>query len=217
MAIDRGIIDQQLQALGEDSSWWEQRELRDLPIVLHDGEQILALARGRLARRDVMRRRWLIVVTDQRLLSLRSSGGVGWRQVEVKAGNIGRTVLRIGPVRARISIFTTGRTHRLWVPRPDGYKLMRALSTVGSPARDVRTGFRPTLMVRRVIDHVLELPAAALRPEETQPALPPPSDVDDRMQALEHEVDELRQQVRFLEQLLQERHAAAGVPTIGSD
>jgi hypothetical protein len=73
-----------------------------------------------------------------------------------------------------------------------------------------------------MIDHVLALPAVALgpdtpsaRPPDPDPArgraLPPAvqSAVEDRLQSLEHEVQELRQQVEFLEQLLRQRHAAS--------
>jgi hypothetical protein len=50
MGMDRGRIDQQLEALGEGSRWWDVRELRDLPAVLDADEEILAIARGKLAR-----------------------------------------------------------------------------------------------------------------------------------------------------------------------
>ena len=55
MPVDRGAIDQQLRALGE-ASRWNERELRDLPAVLHADETILAISRGKLARLRWMRR-----------------------------------------------------------------------------------------------------------------------------------------------------------------
>jgi hypothetical protein len=72
--------------------------------------------------------------------------------------------------------------------------------------------FRPGLMVRRVIDHVLALPAVALNPEGPRPPapLPPPANKgvsDEHVHALEAQLDELRQQVDFLEQLLHQQHA----------
>jgi len=220
MPIDRGVIDQQLEALGESRGWWEEREMRDLPAVLHSDERILAIARGKIARLRWLRRSWLIVVTERRLLCLRSGNRQSWRQMEVNANQMTRVTLRIGPFRGRVVLVAGGHTYRLLVPRATGYKLLTALSSIGSPAREALSGLRPTLMVRRVIDHVLALPAVALNPDaRAAPAPPKPQDsvVDERVQSLETELDELRQQVDFLEQLLRQHHAAGAVKGSGPD
>jgi hypothetical protein len=218
MPIDRGVVDQQLQALGEGSRWWNERELRDLPAALHPDEYILAIARGKLARLRWLRRSWLIVVTDQRLLCMHSSSQAGWRQFEVSADQISRVALRVGPFRGRVMVVAGSATYRLLVPRPDAYKLSSALSRVCAPASGAAATFGPVRMVRRVIDHVLTLPAAALGPDSIvvhQTALPiDTSGIDDRFQALEDEVQELRRQVDFLEQLLRERHPESTRPSI---
>lgn len=209
MSIDRGLIDQQLQALGEGPGWWEHREMRDLPLVMHADERILAIARGHLSRLGRVRRPWLILVTERRLLCLRSAGGSGWRQVDVSGSQIARTALRIGPLRSRVLLAAGGQTYRLTVARQDAYKLSTALTRIGTSAREALPGFRPTLMVRRVIDHVLDLPAAALGPG-THPAPAPAIDasaVDERVHSLEQEVEELRTQLHFLEDLLHRKHA----------
>ncbi|HSK18578.1 MAG TPA: PH domain-containing protein [Longimicrobiales bacterium] len=207
MPIDRGVIDQQLLALRESTQWWDQREFRDLPAVMHAEEQILALSRGKIARVRWLRRTWLIVVTDMRVLCLRSSGGTGWRQVEVRGDQIERTALRIGPLRGRVLLIAAGQTYRMLVPRQDAYKLMTALSSLGNHAKDTFSGFGPTRIVRRVMDHVLALPAAAMDPTAPRaaPAPLPAPVADRRIQALEEEMQELRQQVDFLEQLLRQR------------
>lgn len=215
MPIDRGVIDQQLLALRESSQWWDQREFRDLPAVLHSDESIVALSRGKIARVRWLRRTWLIVVTDRRIVCLRSAGRTGWRQLELSAGQIERVALRVGLFRGRVLVVAGGQTFRLLVPRADAYKLMTALSTLGSHAKDTFTGFGPTRIVRRVMDHVLALPAAALDPAGPRQIQAPPAApavTEQRVQSLEEEVQELRQQVDFLEQLLRQRH-----PAIGSD
>jgi hypothetical protein len=222
MPIDRGIIEQQLEALGEGSRWWEQREFRDLPAVLEADEQMLAIARGKVARIRWMRRSWLIVVTQRRLLCLRSGGRASWRQLEVRAGQIARVSLRIGPFRGRVVVVTSGQTYRLLVPSADAYRLQRALSGLGTPPLETGSRFAPARIVHRMIDHVLALPAVALGPDAVhdrpadadasrRPALAPPdaSAIEERVQSLEREVRELRQQVEFLEQLLRERHSAS--------
>jgi hypothetical protein len=214
MPLDRGIVDQQLQALGESSRWWDRRELRDLPAVLHEDEQIIAIARGKIARVRWLRRPWLIVVTQQRLLCLRSGSRTSWRQIEANASQITRVSLRVGLFRGRVLVAVAGHTYRLLVPRADAYKLQSALTRVSGPAKAKPPGFAPTRMVHRVIDHVLALPAVALSPEGTAalvlPApVPDTSALDERVQALEQEVFQLSQQVDFLEQLLRQRQMAA--------
>ncbi len=211
MAIDRGVIDLQLRALGEGSRWWEQREMRDLPAVLHADEHILAIARGKVARLRWLRRSWLIVVTEKRLLCLRSAGRTSWTQFEVNAGQIARTGLRVGPFRGLVLVVAGGRRYRLLVSRGEAHKLLAALSSLPSDARETRSGFGPTLMVRRVIDHVLALPAAALSPLPPGSHQPVPvvtAITEERMQSLEDEVERLRQQVDFLEQLMRQQHLA---------
>lgn len=221
MPLDRGVIDQQLQDLGEGNRWWDQREMRDLPAVLSSDERILAIARGRIARVRILRRTWLIVVTDRRLVCLRSAGRGGWRQVDVPAKQITRVALRIGPMHGRVRVTARDRSIRLLVPRSDAYKLATALTGVGNITRPSPNLPGPVLMVRRVFDHVLALPAAALNPEAastpalsrmakepaTAPALPDPV-TEQRIEWLESQVAELQQQIDFLERLLQERHEA---------
>lgn len=214
MPIDRGLIDQQLQALQESSAWWDQRELRDLPAVLHADEHILALARGKVARVRVLRRSWLIVVTDQRLLCMRSSGRTSWRQFEVNASQISRVALRVGLFRGRVLVSAGGQTYSLLVARPDAYKLEAALMSIGTPARGALTGFGPTRIVRRVMDHVLALPAVALDPQTPAPPAAPKVNttrIEQRLQAMEDEIQQLRDQVDFLEELLRKRQ---GIPAV---
>jgi hypothetical protein len=205
MPIDRGVLDNQLRSLGESSRWWNEREFRDLPAVLHADERVLSLSRGKLARVRWLRRAWLIVVTDQRLLCVRSARGPSWAQLEVGAALIERVTLRVGPFRGRVRVHAAGRTYRLLMPRPDAYRIATALSGLGTRANESISGFAPTLMVRRVIDHVLAMPAAALGPHAPR-ALPPYDPVvNERVATLESELGELRRQVDFLEQLLRER------------
>lgn len=215
MAQDRGVIEQQLTAIGEGSRWWEEREMRDLPSVLHRDETILGIARGRLGRPAVIRRGWLVVVTNHRLLCIRSQGGRGWRQVEMSAAQIERTGLRVGPLRMRLLVSGGGEKIRMFLRKDEAYKLSRALSGIAGPPRELDQGFRPTRMLRRVMDHMLDLPAVALDPSLpsgqalSSPRPAPPS--DDRVHELEHQVDELRQQIGFLEQLLEEKQSPSGV------
>ena len=207
MPIDRGIVDRQLQAIGEGPSWWEQRELRDLPSILQADENIVAISRGRVARIRWLRRTWLIVVTDRRLVCLRSARSAGWRQFEVAGSLITRVALRVGPFNGRVIIAAAGHTYRLLTPRSDAIRIFNALSAMAPQGRPEAPGFRPTLIARRVIDHVLALPAVALNEPPTPPPPPPQPDpaVDEHVRRLEDQLEEMRQQVEFLEQLVQQQ------------
>ena len=219
MPIDRGVIDQQLQDLGEGSRWWDVRELRDLPAVLHEDERILAISRGKVARVRWLRRPWLVVVTDQRLVCLRSGVGSSWRQFEVAADQISRVGLRIGPLRGRVLVAASGRKYRMLVPRADAHRLLAALSLFSGAGARAVGGFMPGRMVRQVIDHMLALPAVALDPGSRQ-ALPgataDTSRLEERVDLLEEQVQGLTKQVEFLERLLEERHGVSAREPAGA-
>jgi hypothetical protein len=218
MPIDRSTLERQLDELGGSSHWWNERELRDLPAILQHDEQVLAVARGKVGRLRFLRRSWLIVVTDTRLLCIRSSRRFGWRQFEIGAEHMRRVTLRIGPFRGRVRVESAGETLKLLLPRMDAYEVHRSLNILAEPAAQLAARPGARRVMRRVVDHILAFPAVALEPETTkrraaappqQPQLPaPPSpQVTERMESLEEETEELRQQVEFLEQLLRERQA----------
>jgi hypothetical protein len=208
MPLDRGTIDQQLQEIGEGTRWWDVRELRDLPAVLHADERILAISRGRIGRARWLRRTWLILVTDQRVLCVRSGRKSSWRQLEVPASHITRVTLRVGPLQGKVLVVAGGRKYRLLVPRSDANRLFSALSVVEAPANRAM-GFAPTRAVRKVVDHLMALPAVAL---DTDPRGPLAIGADlspllGRLDSLEEQMHTLQQQVDFLEQLLDQRRA----------
>lgn len=222
MPIDRGILEQQLHGLRESSRWWEERELRDLPAILHSNEQVLAVSRGKLARIRWLRKSWLIVVTDQRLICVQSSRRISWRQMDVPASHVTRVTLSIGVFKARVYLIAGGQRYRMLVPRADGYKLLTAISSWGPAGKDAMAGFGPSLMVRRVVDHVLALPSIALDPNTPALAPKPPAPQvakapDPQVEVLEDQVEELRRHIDFLEELLKERHQSApGSRQLGS-
>lgn len=208
MPIDRGIIDQHLQKLGESTNWWDFRELRDLPAILDTDEQIRAISRGHIASMRWVRRKWLIVVTNRRLLFVRSDRRASWRQHEVSVATITGVRTGMGVRHGRVIVYTTGKRYRLVVPRPDAYRLSEALAGVAKSKAEVG-GFGPTRMVRRMVDHVLALPVATLNPAAPAAPVPVPAPADPgmerRLTLLEDQVRELQQQVDFLEKLLQQR------------
>ena len=207
--MNRGVLEKQLHALGESSSWWEHREMRDLPTVLHEDEEIRAIARGRLGRLRGPRPSWLMVVTDRRLVCLRSSRTT-WRQFEIGAQLISSITLRMRLFGGRLMIVTSDRSFRFQLHQADAQKLLTALARVANCGQDTLSG--PTQMVRRMVNHMLALPAATLNtysmPRQPKQIEPKPAAPDERVHAMEERIQELQQQVEFLEQLLRQRQAA---------
>jgi hypothetical protein len=134
----------------------------------------------------------------------------------VAGRRIDRVTLRIGPLRGRVLVVAGDARYRLLVPRTSAYQLQSAL--VGLiPQRQLATSpYAPTRIVHRVMHHVMALPAVALGPDAA-PAQEldarAAERLDERIQALESDVDALQQQVEFLEQLLRDRHS---LPPTGS-
>jgi hypothetical protein len=214
MPLDRGLIEQQLAALGEPAQWWERREMRDLPAVLHTNERIQAIAVGKLKRLG-WQREWLIVVTDQRMVCLQTGMRMGRRQFDLHAGQITDLSMRSRIRRALVIVRAYGEVYRLRVRRADGAKLIAAISRlVPTRERPLETRHSPGAMVGRVIQHMLALPSAAF--DDTKPPAPAaPPDVaplEKRLQLLEDEVQRLQQQVDFLEDLLEQRSSGVEGP-----
>ncbi len=207
MPLDHAIIEQQLAALGEPSSWWERRELRDLPSALHADEQIRAIALGRLLRTGWLRD-WLFVVTNQRLICLQTDKHMGRRQLDLHAGQLTDVSIRTRVLRAIVMVRAYGEAYRLRVRRSDAVKLVAAISQLMQPReRPPVANPTPGVMVGRVIRHMLALPYAAVEDANALPAkaaqLSP--DVGARLQQLEDQMQRLQQQMDFIEELLQQR------------
>ena len=218
MPLDRGTIEQQLHALGESPRWWDRRELRDLPGAMNAGETIKAIAVGKLFRPRLLRRAWLIVVTDARLLCICSGTRMSRRQIELLAGEITRVWSGMGPFRSRVVVLAGGEKYRLLVRRADAFKLLGAISNLVQARPEPLQGAWPTAVAGRVVRHILALPTVALQPEQQKPDPPPASRVDDeRLTMLEDQVQRLQQQVDFLENLLRRRYPALTGSQVDSD
>ncbi|MGH7447939.1 MAG: hypothetical protein ACRELT_10295, partial [Longimicrobiales bacterium] len=136
----------------------------------------------------------------------------GWRQLEVSALQFTRVAIRVGVFHGRVLLTAGGQTYRLLVPRSDAYRLEAALASLVRRGEQSIAGYGATRMVRRVVDHVLALPAAAFNPgmpAAVPAAAPDVQQVARRCELLEEQVQELQRQVEFLEQLLRERQGVS--------
>ncbi|HEX2203981.1 MAG TPA: PH domain-containing protein [Longimicrobium sp.] len=224
MPVDRGAIDGQLKDIGEGERWWEQREFRDLPYILHADERLRGIVNGRLLGRrrprlglSAWRAPWLIVVTDQRLICLKQER-FARKQVEIAPGQI-TGIHHTSRIRAHQIMIETGvRRYRLRIAKPDAFRFSGALAGLlpkqpllpGTPPAPEGTTWLPGAGA------VAALPGGGgLLSRFTRAA---PGDYASRahverleatVERLLDDVERLQQQVAFMENLLQTRSEEA--------
>ncbi|HEU0053605.1 MAG TPA: hypothetical protein VFQ39_10525 [Longimicrobium sp.] len=212
MPLDRGALDTQLREIGEGDRWWEFREFRDLPHILHVDEKIQGLTSGRVLGgwRPKIRPvgRWLIVATNLRLICLKQDR-FARRQIELAAGQITRIY---GSSRLRtyqIVVETPQRRVRLRIPKDDAFRFAAVLDPLVAvpPVHRVEGGAAPRPLLPGI-------GALAALPGMRGLGRPSPDEFAsrahaDRLEAavehLQNDVERLRQQVAFLEDLLQKQ------------
>lgn len=224
MPVDRGAIDEQLREIGEGDRWWEQREFRDLPHVLHADERIRCVLTGQLLGRRRPRFRsgapWLLVATTERLICLRQER-FARRQIDFAGGQVTRIALGSRLRGYQIALQTAQRTYRIRIAKEDAARFVAALAPlmpqhlarqvspeIGAPVYPgiEQFGWIPG------IDTVTRIPGVAGVVSRIAMLSPPDyasraqvERLEDTVAGLQAEVERLQQQVRFIEDLLQKR------------
>lgn len=228
MPVDRGEIDLQLKQIGEGENWWEQREFRDLPHILHADERIQGLMMGKVLgpRRPPLRPvgSWLIVATTQRLLCLRQER-FARKQVEIAAGQITR-VHQSSRLRGfQITIESPARRIRIRIPKVNAFRFGSALSSlIPAPATAPPHADLEPLAWLPGITTVAALPGfagivsriAMLSPPDYRHS-EPAGRLEEVVETLRTDVDRLQQQVAFLEDLLQKRAETSYLPSYSAE
>ena len=218
MPVDRGVIDAQLRDIGEGERWWEQREFRDLPHVLHTDERIRGIINGKLLGRRRPRLRsggpWLFVATDQRLICLQQQR-FARRQVDIVAGQVTR-VSQSSRLRSfQIVLETPQRRFRLRIAKEEASRFMLALGPLLNLPLQRLPGDIEQLSWIPGLTTVARLPGFSGIVSRVAMLSPPDyasrSDLE-RLEAvvesLQGEVERLQQHVAFLEDLLEKRRGA---------
>lgn len=218
MPVDRGSIDVQLREIGEGERWWEHREFRDLPHILHGDERILGLTCGKLLGRRRPRVRpsghWVIVVTDQRLICLKQER-FARKQVEIAASQIVAVNHRSGLRAYQIVIDTAERRYRIRIPKQDAFRFAGALGPlIPEPAARRLHQLEPWAWIPGM-STAASLPGVAGLISRVTMLSPPDYATREHVERLEATVDRLQQdlerlqqQVGFLESLLENRPPA---------
>lgn len=233
MPVDRGIIDAQLQEIGEGERWWETREFRALPHILHADERLRAIATGKLliSRRSGPGpfRRWLFVATDQRLICLKQER-VARRQIEFAPAQIIRIDQRTRLRSYQVTIHGPDRRYRLRIPKEDSFRFTGALGALvpARPASPLVGDLEPLQWIPGMTT-IASLPGVAGIVSKVSMLSPPERVVRgevigthrvERLEAtverLQDDVAQLQQQVGFLEDLLQKRVEESLLPQTAS-
>jgi hypothetical protein len=211
MPIDRGAIDAQLREIGEGDRWWEHREFRDLPHILHADEQIKGLASGKLltARRPRLRMMgsWLFVTTNLRLIALKQER-FARKQIEVAAGQ----VMRVRPSNrlrsCQIVVETPQRKYRLRVPKAEAFRFAGSLATLipNAPAQplaiEADSWFMGTMAALPGVAGLVERVSGAGQDYVSRAHF---ERLELTVETLQNEMERLRHQVSFLEDLLRKQ------------
>jgi hypothetical protein len=232
MPMDRGQIESQLREIGEGDAWWEVREFRDLPHVLQSGERIRCLLQGTLhgARRPRLRRQkpWLLVVTTERLVCLRQDR-LGRQHLDLVPGAVTRVDLGSRFRRYQVTLHTARGSYRLRIARADTARFLTALAPLLpellGPRLNPEVGMLPgpelgVLAAIPGMTTVARLPGfsgvisrvALLSPPEPPTGAGELARLGAAVEALQEEVERLREQVGFLEELLARREGAGVLP-----
>lgn len=83
MPVDRKIVQQQLDALGDFYKFFTSKEIRYLPEILAENETIHGLTSGMYEGKT-----WIIVITDMRMLFLDKGMLYGLRQIDMPLSQI---------------------------------------------------------------------------------------------------------------------------------
>jgi Bacterial PH domain len=223
MPVDRGSIDAQLREIGEGERWWEQREFRDLPYILDLEERLRGITTGRVlfSRTPSLSRRgrWLLVVTNQRVLCLKQER-FSRRQVDISFGEIVRLHQRNRLRAHQITIDTLDRGYRLLIAKADAFRFVGALSTAlpQPPKPRLSPELEPLSWIPG-LHTVAALPGVAGIVSKVSLLSPPDRPASDRIERLERtisllrdDVDRLQEQVEFLEGILRKKSEEAFAP-----
>jgi hypothetical protein len=227
MTVDRGTIEQQLLALHEGEHWWEQREFRELPNLLYADERIYGLIRGKvLGRMPQIRpsRKWLIVVTNRRVLFLKHRGFTP-RHIVIFPDMVTR-VFHSSRIRSyQITIVTTVEKYRIRIPKADAFRFVQALAAV-IPSESVHQ-LSPSLEALSWVpgmSTVAQLPGVERMLSRTSVLAAPQHTIrkdferlEETVERLQSDVERLVEQVAFLEDLLRRRADEAALTESLSD
>ena len=108
MPVDKSVVDAQLEKLGEFDQWFTKKEIRYLPEVLDEDEEIKAITSGVHEGHT-----WLIVVTTRRILFLNKKLLYGLEQMEIPLAQITSVSFKTGLMFGEIEVDSAGSKKKI--------------------------------------------------------------------------------------------------------
>jgi hypothetical protein len=207
MPVPWSEIEEQLARIGESDRWWGVPGLEDLHLIMVPGERIHAIVHGALSRRPLARK-WLLLVTNHRLICLRRGGRFSRSQIDVPAAQITSINQHYGFLFTSITVVVNRRSFRFRIRKKHSLKFIGALSALVH-------GYHPP-----------QQPAAApLASSPAGAALPAgdyvtASDFDrlqETVEAMDNELRHMQQQIDFLQRLLERSGSPSLIRAAGSE
>lgn len=103
MPVEKRVVEQQLEALGDFQRLFTAKEIRFLPQVLIDGETIYGLTSGFYEGKS-----WIVVVTDMRIVFLDKGMFYGLKQIDMPLSHISSVSHKTGFFLGEITVATAG-------------------------------------------------------------------------------------------------------------
>ena len=108
MPVPKEVIDEQIKKLGDFDQWFTKKEIKYLPQVIDEGEEIKAMTSGLHEGTT-----WLIVVTNRRILFLDKGFFYGLKQMEMPLNQITSVSYKTGLMFGTLEVNTAGGTKRI--------------------------------------------------------------------------------------------------------
>ncbi|RKY81898.1 hypothetical protein DRP98_09690 [candidate division KSB1 bacterium] len=124
MPVDKSVIDEQIKKLGEFDQWFTKKEIKYLPEVIDEGEEIRAMTSGYYEGNT-----WLVVVTTRRVLFLDKGMIYGLKQMEMPLAQITSISYKTGLMFGEIEVDTAGSKKKIdTISKKDVPKVAKIIS-----------------------------------------------------------------------------------------
>lgn len=124
MPVDKEVVKNQLEALGDFHKFFTSKEIHCLHDVLNPGEQIKAITSGYYESKT-----WVVVVTTLRLIFLDKGMFYGLKQLDMPLHHIGSVSQHTGFLMGEIEVTTNGGSKTIGcIPKKDVTKVANILS-----------------------------------------------------------------------------------------
>lgn len=135
MPVEKKIVDEQIERLGDFDKWFTKKERNYLHEVINPGETIHAMTSGLLAGNT-----WLVTITNKRVLFLDKGLIYGLKQMEMPISQISAVSHKTGIMFGKLEISTAGGTKEIGqIEKKDVPKIAQIISDLVNNYREAKS------------------------------------------------------------------------------